>query len=256
MRIVVHYLKGFTMKKIVCLMVIVVVSTFVTSCNSFVSNMVDVVKEEKEVSNARLMYVQAEIAESVANSLSSGAGIYVAMQRKAPEVFSDYVVLKGNAEGQYTMSLELVADQLKKVEGIETTDMVLDFDSGLVATYNLDGYNVSYKLNEDMAELEKAVDPEMVAKNHLKKGGYEALQIIVDYTTLDELSAEEACEKTIEELNQDGEMSYYTPSLPLFGTEPAEGVVTINSIGSKTVEVVAYGKNKEILFSKKFSLKS
>ena len=84
------------------------------------------------------------VAESVLSSLQSSAAIYVAEQRQIPTQFADFVVAQGQPVAPQTMTLENVVGQLQGGAAPAIADpLVLTFKSGGVATYTLNGTEVT-----------------------------------------------------------------------------------------------------------------
>lgn len=80
-------------------------------------------------------YSDESLSRSLHQSLQSAAAIYVAQQRTAPIVFSDFVVSDGVASEPVTLSLDNVD---ATAENLDTKEMKLTFESGDVAIYHLE----------------------------------------------------------------------------------------------------------------------
>lgn len=95
---------------------------------------------------------QVSIANSIEQSLQTAAAIYVAQQRKPPKKFSDFVILKGHAYGQYTMTFNNINAQISEPseqKDLDTNKLEIDFkNSHVKATYYLNGTDVKAEIEE------------------------------------------------------------------------------------------------------------
>lgn len=99
-------------------------------------------------SNCTYSGTDHSIAHALLQNLQTASAIYVAQQRKPSEVFSDFVIKEGMPNGASTLSLQNLAPSLKKIDGIKTTKMTLEFKDRIKATYYLNGSDVTAVVKE------------------------------------------------------------------------------------------------------------
>lgn len=94
------------------------------------------------------------VAQSVLQSLQSGAAIYVAQEKITPDVFSDFTISKGEISRPATITLENVDCT---VEGLKTKEMKLSFEPRNEATYYLNGTDItaSFSFKSEEPDLDK-----------------------------------------------------------------------------------------------------
>lgn len=115
---------------------------------------------------------EEKIEKSLLQSLQSSTAIYVAQQRVPPEVFSDFLVTSGEATEAATITLANAQDRIKKIENIDSTEMVINFTKGIKATYYLDGTDVTAtyeEMQDALTEHSEGIKHSENAENNKKK---------------------------------------------------------------------------------------